>query len=116
MIEKYYAAHIKDRLDAAAIGKPKLHYAVQLALYIDILERLGLSAGRRALFHHIAETKAEPPRLDHFDRLVGAVSAAVVRRMIYRVVSHRALRFFKAPGRKAYRQLSGRRCRAGHTT
>lgn len=28
-------------------GKPKLHYAVQLALYVDILERLGLSAGRR---------------------------------------------------------------------
>jgi uncharacterized protein len=29
-------------------GKPKVHYAVQLALYIDILERLKLSAGRRA--------------------------------------------------------------------
>lgn len=29
-------------------GKPKLHYAVQLALYIDILEQLGFSAGRRA--------------------------------------------------------------------
>lgn len=29
-------------------GKPKLHYAVQLALYVDILERQGLSAGRRA--------------------------------------------------------------------
>jgi predicted RecB family nuclease len=29
-------------------GKPKLHYAVQLALYIDILEQLNLSAGRRA--------------------------------------------------------------------
>jgi predicted RecB family nuclease len=28
-------------------GKPKLHYAVQLALYVDILERLNLSAGRR---------------------------------------------------------------------
>lgn len=28
--------------------KPKLHYAVQLALYVDVLERLGLSAGRRA--------------------------------------------------------------------
>jgi predicted RecB family nuclease len=28
-------------------GKPKLHYAVQLALYVDILERLKLSAGRR---------------------------------------------------------------------
>ncbi len=30
-----------------ADGKPKVHYAVQLALYIDILEKLGLSAGRR---------------------------------------------------------------------
>jgi predicted RecB family nuclease len=29
-------------------GKPKAHYAVQLALYIDILERLKLSAGRLA--------------------------------------------------------------------
>jgi predicted RecB family nuclease len=29
-------------------GKPKLHYAVQLALYVDILERLNRSAGRRA--------------------------------------------------------------------
>jgi predicted RecB family nuclease len=29
-------------------GKPKLHYAVQLALYVDILERLRLSSGRRA--------------------------------------------------------------------
>lgn len=29
-------------------GKPKKHYAVQLALYTDILEQLGKSAGRRA--------------------------------------------------------------------
>jgi uncharacterized protein len=29
-------------------SKPKLHYGVQLALYTDILERKGLSAGRRA--------------------------------------------------------------------
>jgi predicted RecB family nuclease len=29
-------------------GKPKLHYAVQLALYVDILERLNRAAGRRA--------------------------------------------------------------------
>ncbi len=29
-------------------GKPKLHYAVQLGLYVDVLERLKLSAGRRA--------------------------------------------------------------------
>ena len=27
-------------------GKPKLHYTVQLALYTDILERLGISGGR----------------------------------------------------------------------
>lgn len=27
-------------------GKPKQHYAVQLALYVDLLERLGFSAGR----------------------------------------------------------------------
>lgn len=27
--------------------KPKRHYGVQLALYVDVLERLGLSAGRR---------------------------------------------------------------------
>jgi predicted RecB family nuclease len=29
-------------------GKPKVHYAVQLALYVDILEHFNLSAGRRA--------------------------------------------------------------------
>lgn len=29
-------------------GKPKKHYAVQLALYIDVLEQIGRSAGRRA--------------------------------------------------------------------
>ncbi len=28
-------------------GKPKKHYAVQLAIYVDILKRLGLSGGRR---------------------------------------------------------------------
>jgi hypothetical protein len=34
-------------------GKPKLTYAVQLALYVDILERLGLSAGRRGFIWDI---------------------------------------------------------------
>ena len=29
-------------------GKPKTHYAVQLALYTDILDRIGLAAGRTA--------------------------------------------------------------------
>jgi len=28
-------------------GRPKAHYAVQIALYTDVLERLGVSAGRR---------------------------------------------------------------------
>ena len=34
-------------------AKPKLHYAVQLGLYTDILERKGLSAGRRAFIWDI---------------------------------------------------------------
>jgi predicted RecB family nuclease len=38
----------KEEEDDESDGKPKLHYAVQLALYIDILECLKLSAGRRA--------------------------------------------------------------------
>ena len=33
--------------DDESDGKPKLAYAVQLALYVDVLERLGFSAGRR---------------------------------------------------------------------
>jgi hypothetical protein len=37
-------------------GKPKLHYAVQLTLYVDILERLGLSAGRRG-FRKLCATR-----------------------------------------------------------
>ena len=31
-------------------SKPKIHYAVQLGLYTDILERMGLSSGRRTAF------------------------------------------------------------------
>lgn len=37
-----------DEEDEEQESKPKKHYAVQLALYTDILERLGRSAGRRA--------------------------------------------------------------------
>ena len=37
-------------------GKPKLHYAVQLALYVDVLERIGLSAGRHGI---ILDTSGE---------------------------------------------------------
>ena len=35
------------------LSKPKKHYAVQLALYTDILERLGFSAGRRGFIWDI---------------------------------------------------------------
>jgi len=38
----------KEGADADHDAKPKRRYAVQLALYVDILEHLGLSAGRRA--------------------------------------------------------------------
>lgn len=37
----------KDGGDDEHDGKPKRHYAVQLALYVDILERLNRSAGKR---------------------------------------------------------------------
>jgi predicted RecB family nuclease len=40
-------------------GKPKLHYAVQLALYVDILERLGWSAGRRGFILDVTGEEVE---------------------------------------------------------
>lgn len=40
-------------------GKLKLHYAVQLALYVDILERLGLSAGRRGFILDVRGKEVE---------------------------------------------------------
>ena len=48
-------------------SKPKIHYAVQLGLYTDILERKGLSAGRRAFIWDIHG--AEVPY--DFDALYG---------------------------------------------
>lgn len=39
--------------DDDAPGKPKLHYAVQLALYTELLEHAGCSAGRRAFVHDV---------------------------------------------------------------
>jgi predicted RecB family nuclease len=38
-------------------GKPKVHYAVQVALYTDILEQLGRSAGRRAFIWDVLGTE-----------------------------------------------------------
>lgn len=49
-------------------GRPKLHYAVQLALYTDLLEQLGFSAGRRAFVLDI--TGADVPYA--FDEPQGA--------------------------------------------
>lgn len=40
-------------------GKPKLHYAVQLALYVDILERLSLSAGPRGFILDVRGLEVE---------------------------------------------------------
>ncbi|MFT5329985.1 MAG: putative RecB family nuclease [Parasphingorhabdus sp.] len=40
-------------------GKPKLHYAVQLGLYVDILEQLGLSAARRGFILDISGQEIE---------------------------------------------------------
>ena len=48
--DRYVAGDIKsgagfEGMTAESAGKPKKHYAVQLALYTDILDKLGLSAG-----------------------------------------------------------------------
>lgn len=40
-------------------GKPKLHYAVQLALYVDILEQLSFAAGRRGFIYDIHGNEVE---------------------------------------------------------
>jgi predicted RecB family nuclease len=43
--------------DEETVGKPKLHYAVQLAFYVDLLERLKFSAGRRGFIWDIHRTE-----------------------------------------------------------
>ncbi len=57
----------KEDSDDGGDGKPKLHYAVQIALYVDILERLGLSVGRRGFILDIngneIEYDLDEPRL-----------------------------------------------------
>lgn len=40
-------------------GRPKRHYAVQLGLYVDVLERLNFSAGRRAFVLDIQGDEVE---------------------------------------------------------
>jgi predicted RecB family nuclease len=40
------AAGEGDVDDDGSVGRPKAHHAVQIALYVDVLERLGMSAGR----------------------------------------------------------------------
>ena len=52
--DRYVPVDIKSGIgleggDDGHAGKPKLHYAVQLSLYVDVLERLGLSAGRHGV-------------------------------------------------------------------
>ncbi|MET4368873.1 putative RecB family nuclease [Bradyrhizobium sp. LB12.1] len=59
----------KEGADDRHEGRPKRHYGVQLALYVDILERLGLSAGRRAFVlgirgDEVAYDFVDPPGRD----------------------------------------------------
>ncbi len=57
----YIAGDIKSGAaeeGAADLSKPKKHYAVQLALYTDILERTGLSAGRRGFIWDVKGNEA----------------------------------------------------------
>jgi len=47
------AAAAEEGADEDSDGHPKVHYAVQLALYVDILERHSASAGRRGFIWDI---------------------------------------------------------------
>jgi PD-(D/E)XK nuclease superfamily len=47
------AAAAEEGADEDSDGRPKVHYAVQLALYVDILERHRASAGRRGFIWDI---------------------------------------------------------------
>ncbi|MBR0749969.1 TM0106 family RecB-like putative nuclease [Bradyrhizobium japonicum] len=53
------SARAKTGGDEDRPGKPKLHYAVQLALYVDVLRRLGHSAGRRAFVWDVRGEEVE---------------------------------------------------------
>jgi predicted RecB family nuclease len=65
----YSAIDIKSGVATTGDGaKPKPHYAAQLALYLDILERLGRSAGRHA---YIWDRHGDEVRYD-FDEPKGA--------------------------------------------
>ena len=54
--DRYVAGDIKSGAGEEGsqdLSKPKMHYAVQLGLYTDILERKGLSAGKRGFIWDI---------------------------------------------------------------
>jgi predicted RecB family nuclease len=62
LLRKVQGGYVPGDIKAAAAeegagedsdGRPKLHYAVQLALYVDLLERHGASAGRRGFIWDI---------------------------------------------------------------
>jgi len=62
LLRKVEGAYVPGDIKAAAAeegggedsdGRPKLHYAIQLALYVDLLERHGASAGRRGFIWDI---------------------------------------------------------------
>jgi predicted RecB family nuclease len=93
----YVAGDIKsgageEAPDDDGSGNPKKHYAVQLALYTDVLEQLGRSAGRRAFVWDIhreeiaydlmeADGKKNPRRLwDEYEECLTTARAIVSRR------------------------------------
>src|SRR3990172_1456560 len=50
---------------------------------LQVLEQIALLAGAREVLDGVAEAEAELPRLDHLDRFVGVVLAAVVSGMVH---------------------------------
>lgn len=84
------------------ISKPKKHYAVQLALYTDILERTGFSAGRKGFIWDI-HGKEVPY---DFDRPQSARKSRTLWQVYETVLSHaRAILSGRRETRAAYASI-----------
>jgi hypothetical protein len=81
----YVAGDIKSGAGiegAEDLSKPKLHYAVQVALYTDILERKGWSAGRILGFEWRDTSPSGAASIEWFDRWTKTHDPAIRARII----------------------------------
>ena len=80
--DRYVAGDIKSGAGEEGLqdlSKPKKHYAVQLGLYTDILERKGLSAGKRGSFGILTARKSSTTLRNHREKETRARSGRTIR-------------------------------------